>query len=236
MSGDERRLPTLGPRRVPTDPEAARMGRRTALKILASAAALPVVACGPGEQPPVGGAPTGGNPLAKGTPADPDLVLPVVPWEPKLSPDEMETLTVLCDLILPEDERSPGASQVGVPAFINEWVSAPYRAQENDLILVRGGLAWLNSHAVERFEAPFAALSPEDQSAICGEIAYLPDAAPEHRVGARFFDKVRDLTMMGFYTTPEGMEDLGYVGNRAMASWDGPPPEILRRLGLDAEA
>lgn len=233
MSDHERRLPTVGPDDEAADP--SRMGRRRALKILASAAALPMVACEPDERAPgPGRVPVEGNPLAAGTPADPDLVRPVVPWEPVLSSEEMETVRVLCDLILPEDEHSPSAAEVGVPDFINEWVSAPYEAQERDLVLVRGGLAWLNSHAVERFGAPFTELSREDQGAICDDLSYLPDAAPEHRVGARFFDKVRDLTVVGFYTTEEGMEDLGYVGNQPMASWDGPPPEVLERLGLES--
>ena len=48
-----------------------------------------------------------------------------------------------------------------------------------------------------------------------------------------FFDKVRDLTSTAFWTTDEGMADLGFVGNRPMASFEGPPPEVLRRLGLD---
>jgi hypothetical protein len=29
------------------------------------------------------------------------------------------------------------------------------------------------------------------------------------------------------------MKDLGYVGNVPLASFDGPPVEVLRRLGLE---
>jgi hypothetical protein len=43
------------------------------------------------------------------------------------------------------------------------------------------------------------------------------------------------LTVGGFYTTPEGMRDLGYVGNVALARFDGPPPEVLRKVGLEGE-
>ena len=28
------------------------------------------------------------------------------------------------------------------------------------------------------------------------------------------------------------MKDIGYVGNVALASFDGPPPEVLKHLGL----
>ena len=39
----------------------------------------------------------------------------------------------------------------------------------------------------------------------------------------------------GFWTTEEGMRDLGYMGNVPLPSWDGPPPEVLERLGLAGE-
>jgi hypothetical protein len=29
-----------------------------------------------------------------------------------------------------------------------------------------------------------------------------------------------------------GVKDLGYLGNTATL-WEGPPPEVLRKLGLD---
>jgi hypothetical protein len=31
------------------------------------------------------------------------------------------------------------------------------------------------------------------------------------------------------------MRDLGYVGNVALARFDGPPPEVLRKVGLEGE-
>ena len=52
-------------------------------------------------------------------------------------------------------------------------------------------------------------------------------------MAARIFAKIRDLTATAFYTTPEGMQDVGYVGNIAAATWGPPPPEVLRHLGLE---
>jgi hypothetical protein len=40
------------------------------------------------------------------------------------------------------------------------------------------------------------------------------------------------VTTGGFYTTPEGTKDIGYVGNVALTRFDGPPPEVLQRLGI----
>jgi len=47
------------------------------------------------------------------------------------------------------------------------------------------------------------------------------------------FDKVRDLTATAFYTTRVGLDDLGYVGNVPLASWDPPPEAALRHAGLN---
>lgn len=229
------------------------LSRRRALKVIAAgaagAAALPAAGCAPTgrvKEPPAppGPRPTPmpgeeervrlsrGNPLAAGTATDPDLLDPEVPWEGLLTEGELATLAVLCDVIIPEDERSPSASAVGAHEFIDEWVSAPYEGNREDLVLIRGGLAWLDVESEDRFGAPFSALTAERKTAICDDICYLEDAAPEHRAGARFFDRVRDLASTAFWTTEEGMADLGFVGNRAMASFEGPPPEVLERLGL----
>ncbi|MEP7347970.1 MAG: gluconate 2-dehydrogenase subunit 3 family protein, partial [Gemmatimonadaceae bacterium] len=61
----------------------------------------------------------------RGTPSDPDLLHPKVTWKLKLTASELATLSALCDTIIPADAKSPSASAVGVPAYINEYVSAP---------------------------------------------------------------------------------------------------------------
>ena len=127
--------------------------RRQALKVMAIAAAAPTLAqCAPGEEgvDVTAPAPTS-NPKAAGTAWDPDLVAPTVPWERTLAADELESLAALCDVILPADERSPSASALGAHDFIDEWVSAPYEGNERDLVLIRGGLVWLDREADTRF-------------------------------------------------------------------------------------
>jgi len=149
-----------------------------------------------------------------------------------LTDDELETLASLCDVIIPGDERSPGAAALGAHEFIDEWVSAPYEENRRDLVLVRGGLAWLDVESTERFALEFTDLTLDQKHEICDDICYEPDVGPDYRAAARFFDRVRDLTSTAFWTTAEGMADLGFVGNRAMASFEGPPKEVLERLGL----
>jgi len=224
---------------LPTEPDPSVMNRRVVLKVLAAAAAAPAIACDAGSGGSGGeGAvsapdqPTA-NPHALGTPTDPDLLTPVVPWDLVLSDEEMVTAAALADVIIPADDWSPASSSVGAHHFVNEWVSAPYEGQRRDLVLIRGGLVWLNATSMERYGAPFAELTSEQHRAICDEICYLPDALPALRRWARFFDKMRDLVSTGFWTTPEGMADLGYQGNVPLPSFDGPPAEVLAQLGLD---
>ncbi len=228
------------------EPEVAEgLTRRRALQVLAAGAAgaatLSAGACGDGDDSgvPAGddaasftGATSGGNPRAAGTPTDPDMVSPVVWWDLVLTEDELATLAALCDVIIPEDEHSPGAAALGAHGFIDEWVSAPYDGNRNDLVLVRGGLVWLDIESAERFGGRFTELTLEQKHAICDDICWVENATPEYQVAARFFDRIRDLTSTAFWTTAEGMADLGFVGNRPMPRFDGPPPEVLERLGL----
>jgi len=215
--------------------DGAGMERRDALKAIAAATGLPILANTLAAQAPAAprqaaAAPAHGGP--RGTPTDPDLLHPKANWPRKLSAHELATLAVLCDTIIPADAKSPAASAVGVPAYINEYVSAPYDGQMRDLIRVRGGLAWLNTESVGRFGRPFNRLNADERTRICDDICYLPNAKPEFHAAARFFDLVRDLTATGFYTTDAGMRDLQYIGNVALPRFTDPPPEVLKQLGL----
>lgn len=234
-----RELPVLGSDR------GRDLDRRTAIKLMAAAAAAgPAVgagACGPAGDQATGDALLPGQPpadandsLVRGTPTDPDLLDPEIWWERLLTPDELEGLASLCDVILPADERSPAASALDCHGFIDEWVSAPYEGNQRDLVLVRGGLVWLDRESARRFGEGlrFRDLTAEQQRQICDNICYEPDAAPGLRFAARFFDRVRDLTSSAFWTTREGMADLEYVGNVPLDEWGPPPPEVLRHLGL----
>ncbi|MEO7965908.1 MAG: gluconate 2-dehydrogenase subunit 3 family protein [Gemmatimonadaceae bacterium] len=168
----------------------------------------------------------------RGTKWDPDLLHPKVTWSMKLTASELATLTVLCDLIIPADAKSPAASAVGVPAYINEYVSAPGDWYERALVQVRGGLAWIDVESNKRFGKRFATATNAQRTQICDDICYQPKAKAEFLAASKFFDRVRDLTAEAFYTTDAGMKDIGYVGNYAMLKFDSPPPEVLKHLGL----
>ncbi|HEX5791640.1 MAG TPA: gluconate 2-dehydrogenase subunit 3 family protein [Rheinheimera sp.] len=204
--------------------------RRDALKLLATAAvAMPVMSMA--SHAAAVTAKTKGAELIY-RPTDPDMLKPVVPWSMTLTEAELSDLELLANIIIPADAQSPSAGSLGAQHFINEWVSAPYPQQKADLVLVRGGLVWLNGEAKKRFGKAFAQLNSEQQRQICDDIRFEPKAAANLKHGARFFAKVRDLTATAFYTTEPGMADIGYIGNKPMASFDGPSDEVLRKLKL----
>jgi hypothetical protein len=194
------------------------LSRREAVqRMLAAAAALQVIGFEAyGVQ---------GMPKSYGT--DPNLHTKVIPWERILTEQELKIVTVLGDTIIPADDKSPAASAVGIPDFINEWVSAPYPAQVADSKQVREGLKWIDAEAQRRFSKGFADLDEKQIQAICDDICSPAKAKPEFKKAASFFSKFRNLVAGGFYSTPEGWKDIGYIGNVAMPVFPGPPPEVL---------
>jgi hypothetical protein len=149
-----------------------------------------------------------------------------------LNPEQRQLAASLSDLIIPADEHSPSASAVGVVDFIDEWISAPYPQQREDRETVLNGFTWLDGEAKHRFEQPFAGLREPQQRAICDSICDASRVPADLKGAARFFSQYRNLTAAGFYTTLAGRKDLKYIGNVALTHFDGPPAELLKRLGL----
>jgi hypothetical protein len=169
---------------------------------------------------------------AKGYGPDPSMVKIYQPgdvWPLTFSGPQRRTARALCDVIIPSDDDSPSASAVGVPDFIDEWISSPYPAQGGDRRIILDGLKWIDEEALRRFQKSFADLTLEQQTSICDDLA---SAKPKDKKAAAFFKRYRDLTAGGYFTTPEGMKAIGYVGNVPSATFDGPPVEALKHVGL----
>lgn len=207
-----------------------RLDRRTAIQWMLAAAAT--VAVRDSDSLAAEKTATG---QIKGYGPDPSMVklyLPGDVWPLTLTEPQRHTARALCDVIIPADDTSPSASAVGVPDFIDEWISSPYPAQAGDRRLVLEGLKWIDDEAKRRSNKPFADLTPEQQTAICDDICNPAKAKPAHEPAVVFFKRYRDLTAGGYYTTPEGMKAIGYVGNRPSAAFEGPPLEALQHVGL----
>ena len=209
------------------------MDRRTSIKWILTAAA----GASPLGSLAFAGSPRGTAhiPTAKGYGTDPNLVDPYKPgelWPLTFTEHQRRTATALSDLIIPADDTSPSASQVGVVDFLDEWISAPYERNQKDRKTIVDGFVWLDKESAKRFKKPFALLGEEQQKAICDDICYAKKAKPEFEKAAEFFARYRDLTAGGFYTTPVGRKDLQYVGNVPLKTFDGPPIEALKKAGL----
>ena len=211
--------------------KSSHVDRRTAIKWMLTVAAAATLA---DEQ--LFGADTAAlAPRAAGYGTDPDLLKTYKPgdlWPLTFTAEQRLTAVALCDTIIPADGTSSAASEVGVPEFIDEWISAPYPDHERDRRLILEGLAWLDEESQRRFQSDFSSLVLRQKNSLCEDIARVATATPERKKAAQFFKRYRYLTAGGYYTTPEGMKDIGYVGNVPLPSFEGPPPEVLRKLGL----
>lgn len=176
------------------------------------------------------------GPIAKGYGTDPDLLKTYKPgdvWPLTFDDSQRFLAAVLCETIIPADGTSPSAASLNVQDFIDEWISAPYPSNRRDRKTVLEGLAWIDQEAIRRFGVPFGDLIVSQRHAIFDDICSEAKVAPQFKSGAKFFKKFRDLTAGGFYTTPQGMKDIGYIGNVPLSSFDGPPADLIAKLGLE---
>ena len=68
------------------------------------------------------------------------------------------------------------------------------------------------------------------QTALLDDIAWPAKARPEMAAGVAFFTRFRDLVANGFYSSKEGVRDLGYQGNTFVNEWTGCPDEVMNKL------
>ena len=141
--------------------------------------------------------------------------------------EEMATITILGDIIIPKDEVSGSASDAKVPEFIEFIV----KDMPNHQTPMRGGLRWLDLECLKRFERPFSAITEKQRLEVVDDIAYPAKAKPGMKQGVAFFNLMRDLTATGFYTTEMGVKDIGYQGNRPN-QWNGVPDDVLKEYGV----
>jgi gluconate 2-dehydrogenase gamma chain len=143
------------------------------------------------------------------------------------TPHEMETIAVLSNIILPADSVSGSATDAKVPDFIEFIVKDKPEHQ----VPMRGGLRWLDLQMAGRHGKAFKDCSREQQIAMVDQIAYPAKAAPQMAPGVAFFNRMRNLTVTGFYTSEIGIKDLGYKGNQPN-QWSGVPEDVLKQYNV----
>jgi gluconate 2-dehydrogenase gamma chain len=141
---------------------------------------------------------------------------------------EMATITILADLIIPKDAHSGSASDAKVPDFIEFIV----KDEPEHQLPMKGGLRWLDVQCLNRYNNDFKDCTQAQQIELLNQIAYPFKAKPEMQPGVAFFNKMRDLTAIGFFTSKIGIDDLGYKGNTPN-KWEGVPADVLKQYGLE---
>jgi gluconate 2-dehydrogenase gamma chain len=143
-------------------------------------------------------------------------------YTPKyFTPHQYETLTLLCESIIPKDEKSGGAVEAGAPEFIDLLSSE----NEEYQLKLGGGLYWLDGFCGDRYTGPYLSCTPEQRKAVLDLIAFRKNAKadPTLSPGVAFFAFLRSLTCDGFYTSKIGIADLQYIGNTVLPEFPGCP-------------
>lgn len=155
------------------------------------------------------------------------------PYKPKgLNAHEYATLQKLSDLIIPAEEKSPGALAAGAADFIDFLCNASSEMRD----IYTGGLMWIDEAMKDRYNGKrFVDASSEQQTGLLDLIAWRKNASPELNPGIEFFAFCRRMVADAYYSSPIGYKELGFMGNGAMTTFSVPKEAVeyaLKRSGL----
>jgi Gluconate 2-dehydrogenase subunit 3 len=135
------------------------------------------------------------------------------------NPHQFETVDVICEILIPQT-KTPGARAAKVPQFIDVLLAERETQMQEEIV---AGLKWLDQRSRELFGKDFIKASPEQQVELFTRISS-PDSA-EASLGQVFFDRIKSLTVFGYYTSKEGLEEeLGYAGPMGIGTYEGSVP------------
>jgi len=138
--------------------------------------------------------------------------------QPKaLTAAQFNTLEALVEMIIPADDRSPGARAARVADYIDLALS---ESEPDEALQWIGGLAALDAEANARGGKPFAALSAAQADAILQAISR-NERAPRTPL-EQFFVMTKQATIRGYYTSEVGIhQELRYQGNKFLREFVG---------------
>jgi hypothetical protein len=138
-----------------------------------------------------------------------------------LSAHQFRTVTRLAELIVPADEGGGSAVEAGAPEFIDLLCS-----QNPDLLRIYAdGLAWLDAATRRTRDRTFVDASAAQQTAMLDGLVAAErgeSSSPDLREGLGFFNWVRRMTVDAYYTSPIGIADVGFQGNRVLGAYSTP--------------
>jgi hypothetical protein len=124
-----------------------------------------------------------------------------------LNPGEMAIVTAMADHIIPRTD-TPGAIDVGVPAYIDRMATGFYRDIERGVL--RAGLMQIASDATKLGGKSFAALSAEQQITLMKQYdqAQYEQGRANPSGTPHFFRMIKELTIIGYCTSEPGATKL----------------------------
>ena len=127
-------------------------------------------------------------------------------WAPRtLSPAQLELVATVAEHIIPQTD-TPGARAAGVHRFVDTLLSDHYPATERDRFLA--GLADVDARAQSAHSQPFPRCSPEQRIGLLKEMDARAYASGRGEDGW-FFRRLKELTIVGYYTSEFGaMQEL----------------------------
>ena len=166
---------------------------------------------------------------------------------------EYQTLQQLVQLIIPADECSGSGVDAGAPEFIDLLCG-----HNQDLAnIFIGGLLWIDGQIRNLNGTSFIDATDKEQTALVEQMVQASDptkvkaaritrygASDEYQgfssyrirpssdlePGAYFFHWLRKMTVDAFYTSPIGIKDVGYQGNKAVSEYKVPASIIEEAL------
>ncbi len=126
---------------------------------------------------------------------------PTIDWKPSFfTEDQGILISQVSGIIIPKTDTD-GAIEVGVPGFIDQLVHETYKKEDQDKFVA--SLEEFATAAEAKYGDPFIELDPEQQSewVLSQHEAAITDRSG---TGDNFILKLKELTMVGFFTSEVG--------------------------------
>ncbi len=148
--------------------------------------------------------------------------------------DEYAFLIAACSRLIPQDEHGPGATELGVPQYIDRQMVTPwadggiwymqgpffpakpefgYQASLTPKQQFQQGIKAIDALCQKQFQKPFAGLAPTQQDDLLKGIEKGTVSSPDLPLKTFFTSFLLKTVMEGYFCDPM------YGGNKDMAAW-----------------
>jgi hypothetical protein len=120
---------------------------------------------------------------------------------------QIATVAAISELIIPETS-TPGAKSARVSEFIDNYLASRPTSKQAEFT---EGLEWMDKRSKELFKKGFVESTSAQQKEFLTRLSVVNSA--EDAAGQSFFKLIKGLTVFGYYTSKEGIEqELKFQG------------------------